>query len=474
MSYARTFEDEEEAVACFLSQAGNLRLESAPSKIWRGISCAKYRLELGRGSYLLKLYAGADRTIRWRSEKAMLGSLPEVLPSLTPTILEEGELDIGRGYLFLLMNWIPGTPLAERLPHFGEREVNRCARQLASVLAAIHSMDIGPIEGLLKGPTGGMGLDDLIDRAVETHVLTHGQAKRFERYVGYSMPSSAVVTHGDFGFQNVHVGKDSDGNVCGLFDFEHSQIGHREDDFARLGVGGPADRAFVRALLSSYLEASGERASDFLAGVRRSTLISDLRVACQLASDGLLFLSGLAVTNHDAWLQCRRLYRSLGSTPSGPVLTMGTGWSELVARAERVEKGSVCRVRAVGAVVVDPEGRVLAEGRNELRPTRAVCWCGDETISIGLGDVRPRCPALHAEDNAIADALASGADLKGCALIVTCLPCLECAQMIVSSGIDQVLYRDSYWSDDGIDCLIASGVRIGRWQAECYVSDAVE
>lgn len=47
---------------------------------------------------------------------------------------------------------------------------------------------------------------------------------------------------------------------------------------------------------------------------------------------------------------------------------------------------------------------------------------------------------VHSEANAIANAARSGAKLKGATIIVTHPPCLNCALLIVQSGIKRVMY----------------------------------
>ena len=81
----------------------------------------------------------------------------------------------------------------------------------------------------------------------------------------------------------------------------------------------------------------------------------------------------------------------------------------------------------VGAVVLDPEGRVLGEGRNDREET---------------GD-----PTGHAEVVALrAAAAARGTwNLEGCTLVVTLEPCLMCAGAVLQSRIGRVVF--GAWDD---------------------------
>ncbi|MBY8877594.1 nucleoside deaminase [Actinacidiphila acidipaludis] len=76
----------------------------------------------------------------------------------------------------------------------------------------------------------------------------------------------------------------------------------------------------------------------------------------------------------------------------------------------------------VGAVVLGPDGEVLARARNEREAT---------------GD-----PTAHAEVLAVRRAAAAVGQwrLSGCTLVVTLEPCTMCAGTIVLSRLDRVVY----------------------------------
>lgn len=60
---------------------------------------------------------------------------------------------------------------------------------------------------------------------------------------------------------------------------------------------------------------------------------------------------------------------------------------------------------------------------------------------------------LHAESNAITKLAKQGNAAKGATVYVTDEPCLECAKLIIQSGITRVVYSRSYRLHDGIDLL---------------------
>ncbi|WP_136057073.1 tRNA adenosine(34) deaminase TadA [Microbacterium sp. K24] len=81
----------------------------------------------------------------------------------------------------------------------------------------------------------------------------------------------------------------------------------------------------------------------------------------------------------------------------------------------------------VGAVVLDPEGRIIAEGRNNREETHD--------------------PTGHAEIDALRDAAASVGswNLQGHTLVVTLEPCLMCAGAILQARISRVVF--GAWDD---------------------------
>ena len=95
----------------------------------------------------------------------------------------------------------------------------------------------------------------------------------------------------------------------------------------------------------------------------------------------------------------------------------------LVLAAEAAAAGEI----PVGAVVLDAEGRILAEGRNNR----------EETTD----------PTGHAEIVALrAAAAAHGSwNLTGCTLVVTMEPCVMCAGAILQSRIGRVVF--GAWDD---------------------------
>ena len=86
------------------------------------------------------------------------------------------------------------------------------------------------------------------------------------------------------------------------------------------------------------------------------------------------------------------------------------------------------------------------------------------------GELMGMCTAVHAERNAIIDAIRHGyniEDLRGASMYMNCeCPCHECAQIIVEVGITDIYIIDKPDYDPrGREILTAGGVHIHTWKA---------
>ena len=67
---------------------------------------------------------------------------------------------------------------------------------------------------------------------------------------------------------------------------------------------------------------------------------------------------------------------------------------------------------------------------------------------------------LHAEANAITKLARSSNSSEGATLYVTASPCIECAKLIIQSGIKRVIYTEQYRLTDGVDLLKRAGIEV--------------
>ena len=122
-------------------------------------------------------------------------------------------------------------------------------------------------------------------------------------------------------------------------------------------------------------------------------------------------------------------------------MQMATIWSE----------NSYCNRRKVGALIVKNK-MIISDGYNGT-PSGFENVCEDEH-----NVTKPY--VLHAEANAITKVAASSNSSKGATIYVTSAPCIECAKLIIQSGIKRVVYSEKYRVEDGCNLLRRAGVII--------------
>jgi dCMP deaminase len=114
-------------------------------------------------------------------------------------------------------------------------------------------------------------------------------------------------------------------------------------------------------------------------------------------------------------------------------------------------KNSYCIRRQVGALIVK-DRMIISDGYNGT-PEGFENVCEDEN-----NKTKPY--VLHAEANAITKVAKSNNSSEGSTLYITTSPCMECAKLIIQSGIRRVVYSDKYHSNDGIELLERAGIEI--------------
>jgi len=99
---------------------------------------------------------------------------------------------------------------------------------------------------------------------------------------------------------------------------------------------------------------------------------------------------------------------------------------------------SSCERLHVGCILTK-NNRVVSAGYNGF-------LAGAPHKSV-VRDNHEQC-TVHAEQNAITDAAKRGVSLEGCTAYVTHYPCLNCAKLLASSGIQIVKYNEDYKNDE--------------------------
>ena len=122
-------------------------------------------------------------------------------------------------------------------------------------------------------------------------------------------------------------------------------------------------------------------------------------------------------------------------------LRMASIWAE----------SSYCKRRQVGALIVKDK-MIISDGYNGT-PSGFENVCEDDNNLT-----KPY--VLHAEANAITKVAASANSSKGATIYVTSSPCIECAKLIIQSGIKRVVYSENYRIEDGCLLLKRAGIEL--------------
>ena len=120
-------------------------------------------------------------------------------------------------------------------------------------------------------------------------------------------------------------------------------------------------------------------------------------------------------------------------------------------------ENSYCQRRKVGCLVVKGN-MILSDGYNGT-PSGFENVCEDEN-----NVTKPY--VLHAEANAITKIARSGNSSEGATMYVTASPCIECAKLIIQSGIRRVVYSEKYRLEDGINLLKRAGIEVCYLEAD--------
>ena len=120
-------------------------------------------------------------------------------------------------------------------------------------------------------------------------------------------------------------------------------------------------------------------------------------------------------------------------------------------------ENSYAKRRHVGAIIVK-DGAIISDGYNGT-PSGFPNVCEDSD-----GKTLPY--VLHAEANAITKLAKSTQSGVGATIYVTDAPCIECAKLIIQSGITRVVYCRDYRVADGIYLLRMANINVEQITVE--------
>ncbi len=123
--------------------------------------------------------------------------------------------------------------------------------------------------------------------------------------------------------------------------------------------------------------------------------------------------------------------------------------SRYLRMAQIWAENSYCIRRKVGALIVKDK-MIISDGYNGT-PVGFENVCEDDNDHT-------KAYVLHAEANAITKVAQSNNSSSGATLYVTTSPCIECAKLIIQSGIRRVVFGELYRITDGVDLLRRAGI----------------
>lgn len=142
-----------------------------------------------------------------------------------------------------------------------------------------------------------------------------------------------------------------------------------------------------------------------------------------------------------------------------------------------VAQRSTCLRSQVAALIVK-DGRIISMGYNG--PVAGMPVCEDlpnviqtptkESFQVWKTEHPNMCEgpgctrSCHAETNAIAFAARAGVSVEGCTMYCSMSPCINCAKVIVNSGIRELVFLSEYRDSSGIELLKEAGLKVRRYQ----------
>ncbi len=121
--------------------------------------------------------------------------------------------------------------------------------------------------------------------------------------------------------------------------------------------------------------------------------------------------------------------------------------------------------RHIGAVIVKNK-RIMTTGYNGAPSGIESCrdrgTCLRREMNIPSGTRQELCYAVHAEQNAIAQAAKMGVRIEGSTLYCTHQPCIICTKIIINAGISRVVYKHGYPDDFSLRLLKEAGIQLDR------------
>lgn len=135
-------------------------------------------------------------------------------------------------------------------------------------------------------------------------------------------------------------------------------------------------------------------------------------------------------------------------------------WDEYFLQIARtVATRATCPRASVGCVLTRAH-RILTTGYNGAPRGTAHCF------DAGCIVVNDHCQrATHAEANAVVQAALHGVSVAGAIAYCTHQPCVNCSKLLISAGVERIVYEDPYPDPVAEQLLREAGVELVRASA---------
>ena len=192
-----------------------------------------------------------------RTERLALSHVHGRLTIPTPGVRFSGDLD---GWPYLIMDRLPGTPLAEVWGQVAEPERRRLCRQIGEAMRSLHELPIDGLEPLTRDWNRFMA--ERVENAAAHHREKKTPAHWCDRILAFlptipwetSPVRQPALLHTEIMRDHVLVTRTKQGwSPSGLIDFEPAMVGHPEYDLASIALfvaGG--ERGLLREVLLGY------------------------------------------------------------------------------------------------------------------------------------------------------------------------------------------------------------------------------
>ena len=145
---------------------------------------------------------------------------------------------------------------------------------------------------------------------------------------------------------------------------------------------------------------------------------------------------------------------------------MAETWAQL-SKAKRKKVG--CLIVRNGAIISDGYNGTPRGFDNDcetMAPYKGQIMIDDEGDFVeGTYKLITKPEVLHAESNAITKLAKSTQSSNGATMYITISPCVDCAKLMIQSGIRRVVYGEIYRDDKGIKLLEKANIQVEQNKA---------